>query len=73
MSTVGELIPLPSAASAPVPVARRVVTLYPDSQRVWGHRMHRMPPPLREENGTYDAHAGLSERGPVGRLVDVYA
>ena len=73
MSTIGELVPIPWARSSVLPAAGTVVTLYPDRQQVWGHRIYRMPPSLSNGHGIYDARAGLKEENSTGQLIDVFA
>ena len=73
MSSVGPLTLLPVADRVPIQAPRRVITLYPDGQRVWGHRLYRMPPSSRGEGYTYGADADLKHHEDTGQLIDVYA
>lgn len=73
MSAIGQVIPMPVADRLPVQAPARVINLQPDSRKVWGHRLYRMPPPSAQAGLSYGADAGLSQESPTGRLIDIYA
>lgn len=80
MHSVGELIPFPAQSPMRVPASGRVVSLYPDRQQVWSHRLYRMPSPPDDESiiydtsaRIYDADARTLRENSVGGLIDVYA
>jgi hypothetical protein len=73
MHPVGELIPFPAQSPMRVPAFGRVVSLYPDGQQVWRHRLYRMPSPPDDESIIYDAGARTLRENSVGGRIDIYA
>lgn len=73
MSCVGELIPFPAQSPMRVPASGRVVSLYPDRQQVWRHRLYRMPSPADDKSISYDAGARTLRENSIGGLIDIYA
>lgn len=73
MSSVGELIPFPAQSPMRVPASGRVVSLYPDRQQVWRHRLYRMPSPADDKSISYDADARTLRENSIGGLIDIYA
>jgi hypothetical protein len=73
MKVAREMISVPAVLPARSPMANRVVSLYPDKQQVWRHKLFRMPAHSRIETFTYGADAGFRQQDQAGGLIDIYA